>query len=477
MKKKRAIVWFRQDLRISDNPALYNAALDYEIVPVYILEDGEAGSWRMGGASHWWLHHSLLSLQQSLGTKLNIYNNNALQVLSELVKRLNISAVFWNRCYEPWRIERDRKIKKLLKDEGINVLSFNGSLLWEPWEILKDDKSFYQIFTPFYKAALKHEQLIRDPLPAPTHLNLIEDPHSESLAGLNLLPSVPWDQKMKKCWDIGEKAASKKLSHFLKRRLLGYKEGRNQPASEHVSRLSPHLHFGEISPNQVWYEAQKIRSPKLATDLDNFISELGWREFSYYLLMHFPDLPNKNFRQKFDAFPWLNNPRALKAWQQGKTGYPLVDAGMRELWQTGYMHNRVRMVVASFLIKNLLIHWHHGEAWFWDCLLDADLANNSASWQWVAGSGADAAPYFRIFNPVTQGEKFDPEGLYTKTFVPELGRLPNKYLFHPWDAPDSVLKEAGLTLGVNYPKPIVDLAFSREYALSLFATLKDPGKI
>lgn len=278
---------------------------------------------------------------------------------------------------------------------------------------------------------------------------------------------------MKKCWHIGEKAASKKLSNFLEHGLLGYKEGRNQPASKHVSHLSPHLHFGEISPNQVWQEAQKTRSPRFATDLNHFLSELGWREFSYNLLFHVPNLPWKNFQKKFDSFPWQYNPKALKAWQRGQTGYPLVDAGMRELWQTGYMHNRVRMVAASFLVKNLLMHWHHGESWFWDCLVDADLANNSASWQWVAGSGADAAPYFRIFNPVTQGEKFDPDGIYTRALVPELGRLPSKYLFSPWKATDTVLKQAGVKLGVTYPKPIVDLAFSRERALDAYAMLKN----
>lgn len=470
--RSRAIVWFRQDLRIADNPALYNAALDHEIVPIYILDDDDAGSRSMGGASRWWLHHSLRSLDESLHCNLNRYSGKAQPLISQIVKRLGINAVYWNRCYEPWRIERDRSIKEMLVSDGIVVQSFNGSLLWEPWEVLKEDKSFYKVFTPFYKAARKHEVLIRDPLVSPPRLSLIKDPQSQNLESLGLLPTVPWDSFMKKCWHSGEKAASKKLSHFLEHSLLGYKEGRNQPASIHVSRLSPHLHFGEISPNQVWQQAQKTRSPRFATDLDHFLSELGWREFSYYLLFHVPGLPWENFQKKFDAFPWQSNSKALKAWQRGKTGFPLVDAGMRELWQTGYMHNRVRMVVASFLVKNLLIHWHHGESWFWDCLVDADLANNSASWQWVSGSGADAAPYFRIFNPVTQGEKFDPEGIYTKAFVPELKSLPNKYLFRPWEAPDAVLKQAGVRLGVTYPKPIVDLALSREHALDAYARLK-----
>lgn len=471
--KPRAIVWFRQDLRIGDNPALYNAALDYEIVPIYILEDEDAGEWQMGEASRWWLHHSLHSLDQSLFGKLNIYQGKALHLLPQLVKRLRIDAVYWNRCYEPWRIKRDKSIKELLKRNHTAVHSFNGSLLWEPWDIRKNDDSFYKVFTPFYKAALKHDGLIREPLPTPPHLKVIKDQQSEKLENLALLPTVPWDITIKKCWVVGERAAQNRLERFLEHGLLGYKEGRDRPSSEDVSRLSPYVHFGEISPNQVWYEAQRVRSPRIASDLDHFLSELGWREFSYNLLVHVPSLPRRNFQAKFDAFPWRHNQKALKAWQRGKTGYPLVDAGMRELWQTGYMHNRVRMVVASFLVKNLLIHWHHGEEWFWDCLLDADLANNSASWQWVAGSGADASPYFRIFNPITQGEKFDPDGHYTRTFVPELYHLPNKYLFHPWDAPDSVLKQAGIILGVTYPNPIVDLALSREQALDAYAGLKN----
>ena len=470
--ERRAIVWFRQDLRICDNPALHHAATGYDIVPVFILEDDDAGCLRMGGASRWWLHHSLRSLDESILGKLNFYSGKAQLIIAQLVERLGIDAVFWNRCYEPWRIARDQMIKEMLLNDGKVVQSFNGSLLWEPWQVLKHDKSFYKVFTAFYKSALKHEMLIREPLPVPPRMRLIKDEKSQKLESLELLPTVPWDSVIKTCWQVGEKAASKKLSHFLEHDLLGYKEGRNQPAKPHVSRLSPHLHFGEVSPNQVWEQAKKMRSSRLATDLDHFLSEIGWREFSYYLLFHFPDLPWKNFQKKFDAFLWQSDPKGLKAWQRGKTGYPLVDAGMRELWQTGYMHNRVRMVVASFLVKNLLIHWHYGESWFWNCLVDADLANNSASWQWVAGSGADAVPYFRIFNPVSQGEKFDTEGIYTRTFVPELARLPNRYLFKPWEAPDDVLRQAGIKLGVTYPKPIVELALSREHALDAYARLK-----
>ena len=271
---------------------------------------------------------------------------------------------------------------------------------------------------------------------------------------------------MRPHWQIGENGANQQLQKFLKGGLENYGEGRNFPAKKNVSRLSPHLHFGEISPNQVWYASKDQEAVP-----EQFLSELGWREFSHHLLYQFPDLPTTNLQGKFDHFPWGNNPDYLKAWQQGKTGVPIVDAGMRELWETGYMHNRVRMIVASFLVKNLLVHWHLGAEWFWDCLLDADLANNSASWQWVAGCGADAAPYFRIFNPVTQGQKFDPEGEYTRRYVPELARLPGNYLFNPWEAPLSVLRDAGVSLGNSYPHPIVDLKSSRGSALAAFATL------
>ena len=267
---------------------------------------------------------------------------------------------------------------------------------------------------------------------------------------------------------MGEDAAQNRFDIFIKSGLKGYKEGRNYPGLENVSRLSPHIHFGEISVNQIWHKIQQLDSKNIADDAAHFLSEIGWREFSYYLLYYFPDLRTKNFQTKFDKFPWQKNAAFLKAWQHGKTGYPIVDAGMRELYQTGYMHNRLRMIVGSFLVKNLLIDWREGERWFWEHLLDADLANNSASWQWVAGSGADAAPYFRIFNPITQGEKFDKNGDYTRRFVPELAQLPDKYLFKPWEAPKNVLEDAGVDLGVNYPKPIVNLALSREKALDAF---------
>ncbi len=302
----------------------------------------------------------------------------------------------------------------------------------------------------------------------------MKDLHNNtSIENLNLLPSAKWNKSIESCWEIGEKAAHEKLVSFLDNGLKNYKENRNHPFKKNVSRLSPHLHFGEISPNQAWYSAQiKNMDQGYTADVDCFLSELGWREFSHSLLYHFPNLPSKNFQSTFDNFPWTENNEYLTAWKTGQTGYPIVDAGMRELWQTGYMHNRVRMIVGSFLVKNILLHWHHGRDWFWDCLVDADLANNSASWQWIAGSGADAAPYFRIFNPITQGEKFDPEGQYTRHFVPELSQLPNKYLFKPWEAPATILKACKIDLGKTYPNPIINLKESRDRALQAYKKIR-----
>jgi deoxyribodipyrimidine photo-lyase len=472
LTNKKTLFWFRQDLRISDNAGLFEAAKQGAVMPVYILDEDKAEAFKMGGASKWWLHHSLNNLNKSLDNKLNFYIGNAHDIIARLSRENNIDAVYWNRCYEPWRIHEDANIKASLKSSNIECNSFNGSLLWEPWEILKRDKTPYKIFTRFYRDGCLQGPQPRMPLPKPEKLTLLKDHKSKNT--LNLLPNKNWYKKLELYWDIGEEAAQKKLRAFLNNSLSGYQENRNYPSKMSTSRLSPHLHFGEISANQVWHSTQARAALDLgSSDADCFLSELGWREFSYYLLYHFPELPRKNFQSKFDAFPWVYNDHFLDRWKKGQTGYPIVDAGMRELWQTGYMHNRVRMITASFLIKNLLIHWHHGEDWFWDCLVDADLANNSASWQWVAGSGVDAAPYFRIFNPVTQGEKFDADGQYTRRFVPELSKLPHKFLFKPWEAPNQLLLASGVILGETYPKPMVDLRISREQALLAYRVLSN----
>jgi deoxyribodipyrimidine photo-lyase len=470
MTDKITIFWFRQDLRLSDNPGLFEAAKNGLVLPIYILDDELPSTFKMGGASKWWLYNSLKSLNKSLDNKLNFYVGDSKTILKNLINENDVNAVYWNRCYEPWRIQADTEIKKNLE---VECKSFNGSLLWEPWEILKSDKSFYKVYTPFYRNGCLRASQPREILPKPQKLSLLKV-SSQMLDELKLLPDKNWYKKMENYWDVGEVSAQKKFQEFLENDLLDYKDGRNYPAKNNTSKLSPHLHFGEISPNQVWYsvQAKKEIDYSYSKNVDQFLSEICWREFSYYLLYHFPQLPQKNFQSGFDQFPWKNDKNFIKAWQKGKTGFPIIDAGMRELWQTGYMHNRVRMIVGSFLVKNLLVHWHHGEEWFWDCLVDADLANNSASWQWVAGSGVDAAPYFRIFNPITQGEKFDSEGEYTRHFIPELRQLSNEFLFRPWEADERILKSAGITLGKTYPMPIVNLKVSREESLKAYHGLK-----
>lgn len=474
MMNKKTLVWFRQDLRLSDNPALYQAVLNGSVLAIYILDEEKNKDVPMGAASMWWLHHSLTKLASSLDNKLNFYKGDAKKIILKLIKEYSIDGVYWNRCYEPARVEQDAEIKNLLIHAGIDCQDFNASLLWQPDQVLKSDKTPYKVFTPFYRNGCLSAQEPRIPLEKPKKLNLVKDPvHAIDLDDLGLLKKKLPAFLAEQDWIIGEDGAQDVLATFIQKPLENYKEGRNVPAKKNVSRLSPYLHFGEISPNQAWYAAKNrgFVSASLGNNVDCFLSELGWREFSHSLLYNFPDLPRKNFQSKFDSFPWRNNQKLLTAWQQGQTGYPIIDAGMRELLQTGYMHNRVRMIVGSFLVKNLLLHWHHGADWFWDRLVDADLANNSASWQWIAGSGADAAPYFRIFNPVTQGEKFDTDGVYTKRFLPELAALPSKYLFSPWEVKEPILREAGVILGKTYPWPIIDLKASRSNALEAFKSL------
>ena len=464
------ILWFRKDLRLIDNPALVDANLNAEIIPIFILDDTNPKENKMGAASRVWLYHSLKSLNISLQKKINFYSGDPVKIISELINNYNINGVYWNRCYEPWEIRRDKKIKDLLKIKKVKAKSFNGSLIREPWEVLKEDQTPYKVFTALYKKAYLNSDIKVEVINEPTKINYSTKIFSSNtLDTLKLLPNLSWVDNIIKHWQVGEKNAHLKMTEFFKKGIDDYKEGRNFPFKKNVSRLSPHIHFGEISPKQLWVKAKSIGSNKNTV---HFVSEICWREFSYYLLYHFPNLPKDNLQKKFNNFPWKENNYYFDSWKKGKTGYPIIDAGMRELYETGYMHNRVRMIVASFLVKNLLIHWHKGERWFWDCLFDADLANNSASWQWVAGSGADAAPYFRIFNPVTQGIKFDVDGQYTKQYVPELKDMPNKYLFSPWEAPDDVLNKANVVLGGNYPKPIIDIKESREKALYSFSLIK-----
>jgi len=472
MSAQRPVIhWFRQDLRLADNPALRSAAATgAPVLPVYVLDDDSPGDWAMGAASRWWLHESLAALDESLGGRLALLQGPAEQEIPALAEAVQADGVFWNRGYEPWRRESDRRVRASLGELGCETGTGNASALFEPQSVMKEDGTPYKVFTPFYrKGCLENSPAPRRPQQKPRGLSLYRHRGGAGLDELDLLPEHRWHESLAGEWTPGEQGAKNRLRSFLRRGLAEYAEGRNRPDRRQVSRLSPHLHFGEISPRGVWHAVAGADAPKKA--IDTFHSELGWREFSAYLLYHFPELPRDNLQRKFDRFPWRRDKKALRAWQQGDTGYPVVDAGMRELWHTGWMHNRVRMIVASLLTKNLRLHWLEGARWFWDTLVDADLANNSASWQWVAGCGADAAPYFRIFNPVTQGRKFDPDGDYVRRYVPELSGLPAIYIHCPWDAPEEMLDEAGVELGRNYPKPIVELKASRDRALAAFKSL------
>ena len=471
--KPPVIVWFRQDLRLSDNPALCAAAATGQaVLPVYVLDDVSPGRWRQGSASRWWLHRSLTALDKSLDHGLCVLNGNAVELIPMLAAETGATAIFWNRCYEPWNVASDEQIRSTLVEDGCSVETFNGSLIAEPWSALKADGTPYRVFTPFFRAGYQGpKEPTAAPRRAPEISNVVHSGLSVGIDGLALLPQVEWYRSLEAHWAPGEDGAEQRLERFLADGIRGYARLRDRPDLLHVSRLSPHLHFGELSPHQVWHRARSA-PPGVEDDANAFLRELAWREFSYYLLFHNPALPETNLQSKFDRFPWMKSREMLAAWQQGMTGIPFVDAGMRELWHTGFMHNRVRMLAGSFLVKNLLHDWRQGAAWFWDTLVDADLANNSASWQWVAGCGADAAPYFRIFNPVTQGRKFDPDGAYVRRFVPELTSLPDKFIHAPWECPQSELQSAGVRLGEDYPRPIVDLAESRRRALESFRQLK-----
>lgn len=478
MTRPLTIVWFRKDLRLRDNPALFHACQSGDVLPIYIHDDEDAGEFALGEASKWWLHHSLKVLDEDLGGKLVLREGKAFNIFTELVNETEAKALVWNRCYEPWKTERDAKIKSHFKELGIETKSYQASLLWEPWTIANQQGSPYKVFTPFYRKGCLQADPPREPIAA-ADTTAVKDYTKCGIAldELSLMPSIDWYEEMDSQWQPGESGAASRLEQYLESAAFKYRSQRNFPAVRGTSRLSPSLHFGELSPNQVWYATKYAFERDGENEhLDTFLSELGWREFSHYLLYHYPELTKQNYNSKFDAFTWDNDETLLRAWQQGQTGVPIIDAGMRELWQTGYMHNRVRMVVGSYLVKNLRTDWRKGEAWFRDCLVDADLAVNAASWQWVAGSGADAAPYFRIFNPVLQGEKFDVNGDYVFTYCPELSTLPKKYIHQPWAAPEDVLKKAGIKLGEDYPEPVVDLKASREKALDAYSAVKQAAE-
>lgn len=470
MTSRPVLVWFRNDLRISDNPALHAAAKSgAPIIALYVLEESKALR-PMGGAFRWWLSGSVASLRDSLlqrGVSLVLRRGDPKKIIPQIASDEKITTAYWNRRYFAAEVKLDNEVEKSLLANDCTVETFNSALLNEPWGIESKAGGPIRVFTPYFKATQergKPRQLLGDI----RKLTSAKTPKGDALEDWKLEPSHPnWAADMKVSWTRGEAGARKRLAEFVAAPLKNYAEMRDRPDVDGTSRLSPYLAHGEISPHQI-----DSALPKSGRDTDKYRAELGWREFSYHLLHHFPTLPRENFQRRFDAFSWRDDRKGLKRWQRGLTGYPIVDAGMRQLWRTGWMHNRVRMVCASFLIKHLMIDWREGEAWFWDTLVDADHANNAASWQWVAGSGADAAPYFRVFNPILQGEKFDPEGSYVRNWIPEIARLPNQFIHQPWAASPIELAAAGVELGKTYPQPIVDHQQARDRALSAFQSLK-----
>lgn len=469
-QKTITILWLREDLRLADNPALHAAAMHGAVVPLYILEDEKHVPFPIGGASKWWLHEALKTLGEAfanLGAPLILRRGDAGKILRGLIKETQATHVVWNRRYQPHQQKYDDEIADAMRNEGVTVDIYKSYLLFDPTTIRSGSGTPYKVFTPFSKACFAAPAPGKI-LPAPKTLNGIKGLNSDNLKDWHLTSSkATWPKRLADAWSIGEVAAHEQLQHFVEHTLSNYKIGRDRPDKDHTSRLSPYLHFGHISPRQVWHAVQTAlaKKPALGSNTERYLLEILWREFSWHLLQHFPKMVDEPLNESFKSFPWKKDAKTLQAWQQGMTGYPIVDAGMRQLWQTGWMHNRVRMIVASFLIKDLLIDWREGAAWFWDTLVDADLGNNTASWQWVAGCGADAAPYFRIFNPTLQGQKFDPNGDYVRRYVPELAALDTKYIHEPSKTPSSVLAEAGIVLGKTYPLPIIDHAKARQRAL------------
>ena len=474
------LVWFRQDLRIADNPALA-AALDAggPVVPVYIFAPREEGPWAPGGASRWWLHHSLARLDEDLarcGSRLTLRaSDHSLSTLLALARECGATRVVWNRRYEPAIIARDQEIKTALRDAGLDTASYNSALLHEPWTIETKSGGPFQVFTPYWRECLAHDD-VPAPLTAPSRLpQPALWPATLALDRLGLVAAVDWAHGLRARWTPGSAAAQALLQRFLVQSFDEYATVRDRPALKGTSHLAPYLHLGEIGPREIWHALRQFalaRGQHTTWRESRFLTELGWREFAYHLLYHFPHTPEQPLRPNYARFPWASRPAAVSAWTRGGTGFPLVDAGLRELWHTGWMHNRVRMITASFLIKDLLVNWTEGARWFWDTLVCADLASNTLGWQWVAGCGADAAPFFRIFNPTTQGLKFDPDGDYIRRWVPELAALPDQYIHQPWAAPATVLAVAKVTLGENYPHRLVDHDAARRAALAALATLK-----
>jgi deoxyribodipyrimidine photo-lyase len=465
--RESVLVWLRGDLRLADHPAISAAvASGLAVVPVFVWPPGDGP----GAASRWWLHQSLLRLDESLrekGSRLVIRRGRAAETLIELARDAGARRVFFNRVYEPAELEREADVAEKLRTRGIAVEGLNGSLLFEPGSIKTTSGGAFQVFTPFWRACRNERGALRKLLTAPVEIAApAKWPQSLAVGGLELEPKVDWAAGMRAAWTPGEKAAQARLRWFARGPVQDYAEERDRPDHDGTSRLSPHLHFGEVSALQVWHAVSG------APEAEVYLRQLVWREFAYHVLNAYPESPSQPIHAEFRNFPWRRNQRRLRAWQRGQTGYPFVDAAMRQLWSTGWMHNRARMVVASFLVKHLLIPWQDGADWFMDTLVDADLANNTMGWQWVAGCGMDAAPYFRVFNPILQGKKFDHDGEYVRRWVPELRGLPKELIHEPWNAPPLVLAAAGVRLGENYPRPLVDHAEARKGALAGFGEMQ-----
>ncbi len=480
------IVWFRKDLRLADHPALLAAAARGVVLPVFIWAPDEEGDWAPGGASRWWFHRSLTSLDQSLrdrGSRLIVRRGPSVDTLRQLAEETGADTVTWNRRYEPAIVDRDTAVKQGLTDAGLNAESFNGSLLYEPWTVSTQQDAPYRVYTPFWKNTQEQHDPPPKPQDAPDDLTPpAEWPDSLAVDDLGLDPTIDWDAGLRETWTPGEAAGHRRLDLFLDEILTGYADSRNVPGVDGTSRMSPYLHHGEISPRQAWHAVRAYMTDG-QRNLDQaqkkqcwvYLKELVWREFSYHVLFHFPTTPLQPLKPKYEAFEWVDREQGrlwLEAWQRGRTGYPIVDAAMRQLWQIGWMHNRCRMITASFLIKHLRVPWQEGARWFWDTLVDADLADNTMGWQWSAGCGADAQPFFRIFNPMSQGEKFDPKGTYVRRYVPELKNLPDEVLHRPWEAAPEVLRRAGVTLGETYPEPLVQHKAARAAALEAYEAVK-----
>ena len=464
------ILWFRRNLRLHDNPAL-SAAADSgrPVVAVYISDALDTG-----GASRWWLHHSLAKLDADLkkhGAGLVIRAGDPVETLAGIVETTGAVCVFFSRRYEPAARSQERALEKALAGRS-ELRGADDRVIRHPDSVMTGAGTPYKVFTPFWRAASARGEPGR-PAAMPASLQTtLAGLDAGDIGELGLLPTRPdWAGGLRDTWTPGEQGAFERLEAACEI-AADYAEDRDRPGIDGTSRLSPHLHFGELSPRQVWHDIRSSASPRGRKGADALLRQLYWRDFSAYLLYHFPRLPNEPLRKEFRHFPWTGDPDGLKAWQRGRTGYPIVDAGMRQLWETGWMHNRVRMIVASFLVKDLLVPWQAGADWFLDTLVDADLANNSAGWQWVAGCGTDAAPYFRIFNPVLQGKKFDPLGDYVRRWVPELERLPSKLIHEPWTANLDEQKAANVIIGEDYPAPIVNHRDARDLALQAYRALQ-----